>query len=67
MEIFATFLLILLGLFVYGGLCVLAVAITRNRRDFTPLWEVILLCILLTPVLAIILEMLKPYKPIERK
>jgi RsiW-degrading membrane proteinase PrsW (M82 family) len=50
----------------YITLTVLAVFITDNRKDDTPLWEVLLLCIFFSPVLAIILEMLKPYKPQSR-
>lgn len=52
-----------LGFVVYFLLTALAVMIVENRKDDTPLWEVILLCIVFTPVLGIILEMLKPYKP----
>jgi len=56
------FWLFIVGIILYIGLTILTVAITNNREDDTPLWEPILLCILLTPVLAILLEMLKPYK-----
>lgn len=47
----------------YILLTFLAMAIVENRKDDTPMWEVILLCLCFSPVLAIILEMLKPYKP----
>ena len=57
------FVYVLIALVVYIILTVLAVFITDNRKDDTPVWEVILLCILLTPVITIALEMLKPYKP----
>ena len=56
------FWIILLSIALYVGLTILAVAITNNREDGTPLWEPLLLSILLTPVLAIMFEMLKPYK-----
>ena len=56
------FIYVIIGIIVYVILTILTIAITNNREDGTPLWEPILLCILLTPVLAIMLEMLKPYK-----
>ena len=62
MGLTAGFWLIILGIALYVGLTILAIAITNNREDGTPLWEPILLSILLTPVLAIMFEMLKPYK-----
>jgi len=54
--------LIIVGIPLYIGLTILTLEITNNREDGTPLWEPLLLCILLTPILAILLEMLKPYK-----
>lgn len=56
-------LCIILGLVLLTGLISLAVAITKNRDDDTPLWEPIILSFLLTPIIVIMLEMLKPYKP----
>lgn len=56
-------LCVILGLVLLTGLIYLAVAITKNRDDDTPVWEVVLLSLLLTPIIAIMLEMLKPYKP----
>ena len=58
-----TFVYVIIGVLVYILLTVLAIFITDNRKDDTPVWEIILLCLFFSPVLAIILEMLKPYKP----
>ena len=38
-------------------------AIVENRKDDTPMWEVALVCLLFTPIIGLIVEMLKPYKP----
>ena len=56
------FFLILLGIVIYIVLTFIAMLITSNRHDDTPVWEVIILCILFTPFTAIALEMLKPYR-----
>ena len=56
-------LCVLLGAIVYLLLIALALWVTKNRDDDTSLAEPIFISILLTPVIAIILEMLKPYKP----
>jgi len=58
-----TFVYVIIGVLVYILLTVLAIFITDNRKDDTPVWEIILLCLFFSPILAIILEMLKPYKP----
>lgn len=56
------FFLVLLGIVIYVVLTFIAMLITSNRHDDTPAWEVVVLCILLSPVIAIMLEMLKPYR-----
>jgi len=54
---------VLLSAIVYLLLIALALWVTKNREDDTSLAEPIFISILLTPIIAIILEMLKPYKP----
>lgn len=56
-------LYIIIGVIAYLMLTVLVVWVTKNRDDDTSMAEPILISLLLTPVIAIILEMLKPYRP----
>ena len=56
-------LYICIGVILFLSLLALAVWVTKNRDDDTPIAEPVLISIMLTPVIAIILEMLKPYRP----
>ena len=56
-------LYIIISVIAYLMLTVLVVWVTKNRDDDTAVIEPIILSLLLTPVIVIILEMLKPYKP----
>ena len=61
MSVLGIFWLVILGLVIYALLTYLAIKITMNRTDDTPFWEPLILSILLTPIITIMLEMLKPY------
>jgi len=54
---------VLLSIALFCFLTVLTLKVTGNREDDTPEWEVLLLCIFFTPILAMLFEILKPYKP----
>ena len=60
-------LITILSIVVYIALTFVAIGLTSYRREDTPIWEVIVLSILITPILVIIVEMLKPYKPEKGK
>ncbi len=60
-------LITIIGIVAYVALTFVAIALTRYRCEDTPIWEVVVLSILTTPILAVIVEMLKPYKPEKRK
>lgn len=60
---FVIIVAVLFSILVYFFLICAALSIAENREDDTPKWEVILLCIFFSPLLAILIELLKPYKP----
>ena len=62
MQISGIIFLTLIGLLVYAILTFVVVIVTKNRNDDTPTWEPILISIIFTPILALIVETLKPYK-----
>ena len=51
----------------YVILTVIVCSVASNREDNTPLWEPIVLCIFFTPILALLVEALKPYKLIKKE
>ena len=58
---------ILGSLVMYIILTCIICSVVGNREDDTPLWEPIVLSIFFTPILALLVEVLKPYKPIKKE
>lgn len=58
---------IILGIIGFIILTVIVCAVTGNREDDTPIWEPIVLSIFFTPIIALLVEVLKPYKPITKE
>lgn len=67
MEVMNGLLITIIGIVAYIALTFVAIALTSYRREDTPIWEVVVLSILTTPILAVIVEMLKPYRPEKKK
>ena len=58
-----TLLIVIMGLALYIAMVLMVWLVARNRQDGTPLYEVILVCVVFTPVIGLFVYMLKPYKP----